>query len=100
MFTPTPYYLTTSYTPALSPHLQILLRCFTLPISILPHMLLPRILIRLKHRHLLTIHMLRHLVSLPFLERKPYTLMTVILVVCLIFVILYADKVTVHGFGV
>jgi hypothetical protein len=63
-------------------------------------MLLTRRLIRLKHSNLLRIHVLGDLIRLPLLECEPKALMTVILVICLIFMVLDEDEVAVHGFWV
>ena len=64
-----------------------------LPTPILPHRLLPSILIRLKRLDLLTIHMLDHIIRLPLLKAKAQALVRVILVVRLILVILHLDEV-------
>ena len=78
----------------------MLLRCVSFAIAILPHMLLSCILVSLKCCNFLAIHVLSYLVRLPFLECKPKTLVTVILIVRLVFVVFYPDEVAVHGFGI
>lgn len=82
-----------------SPPLQIL--CRRVPLSsataILPNVLLPRALIRLKLLHLRAVHVLHNLICLPFLEAEPQTLVRIVLVIRLILVILDLDKVAVDG---
>lgn len=80
--------------------LQVFLRRFSFAIAILPHILFPGSLVGLKRSNLLRIHMLGHLIRLPFLEREPEPLVAVILIIRLILVVLYADEVTVYGFRI
>jgi len=63
-------------------------------------MFLPGIFISFKYCYLLRIHMLGHLVRLPLLEFESNPLVAVILIICLIFMVLDADEVAVHGFWV
>ena len=54
----------------------------------------------LEELDLFTVHMLRDLISLPFLEAKTDAFMRVVLVVGLILVVLNLDKVRVDGGGI
>ena len=63
-------------------------------------MFFPSILVRSEGFHLLTIHMLGHLVRLPFLESKSQPLVTVVLIIGLILVVLDSNEITVYSFGV
>ena len=47
-----------------------------------------------------TIHVLYHLICLPFLEAEAETLVRVVFVVLLVFVVFYLDEVGVDGVGV
>lgn len=60
-------------------------------------MLLSRALIRFKLLHLRTVHVLHHLICLPFLKAETQTLVRIVLVVRLIFVVLDLDEVAVNG---
>lgn len=79
---------------------QIFLWCLTFAITILFHMLLPRIFVGFEYRYLLAIHVLCHLISLPFLECKSKTLVAIVFVICLVFMVLDSDEIAVHGFGI
>ena len=63
-------------------------------------MFLPSILISLKDRDLLRIHMLGHLIRLPLLELESQSLVAVILIIRLVFMVLDADEVAVHCLGI
>ena len=85
--------------PSWSPPLQILCRGISLSsaTTILPNVLLPRAFIRFELLHLRAIHVLHHLIRLPFLEAEPQTLVRVVLVVRLVLVVLDLDEVAVDG---
>ena len=82
-----------------SPPLQILCRRLSLSsaTAILPNVLLPRAFIRFKFLHLGAIHVLHHLICLPFLEAESQTFVGVVLVVRLVLVVLDLDEVAVDG---
>ena len=65
--------------------------------SVLFDFLLPCALILLEHLHFFAIHVLRHLICLPFLEAEPQSFMRIIFIVSLVFVILDSDEVRVDG---
>jgi hypothetical protein len=60
-------------------------------------MLLARALVRDKQLDLFRVHVLGHLVSLPFLEGEAEALMAVVLVIGLVFVVFDLDEVRVDG---
>lgn len=70
---------------------------FLLPCPILSHLLLIRVLIRLKLLQLRRIHVLNHIIRLPFLKRKAQSLMRVVFVIRLIFMVLNLHEVRVAG---
>lgn len=61
---------------------------------------MPFTLISLESLHLLSIHMLSHLISLPLLEAKPNPLVRVILIIRLVFVILDLDEIRIDSIRV
>lgn len=75
--------------------LQVLNRCITfcLTTTILLRLHVAFALISLESLHLLSIHMLSHLVGLPLLEAKANPLVRVILIIRLVFVVFDLDEV-------
>jgi hypothetical protein len=71
-----------------------------LPYFLARNMFLSGILIRLKRLDAVIIHELGHLVGLEFLEGKPDTLVTIILIICLILVIFHSDEIGMYSFRI
>ena len=82
--------------------LEILYRSITVlsPTTVCPDCILASTLVLLKVLHLLRVHVLHNLISLPLLEREAHTLMRVIFVVGLILVILQLNEVGVDSRGI
>lgn len=81
---------------------EILLRRLALlsTSTILAHMFLRSVLVSLELCDLGRVHVLHDVVCLPLLECEAESLMTVVLVVCLILVVFYLDEVGVYCVGV
>lgn len=56
-----------------------------------------RIFVSNERLHIIAAHVFCNLVCLPLLEAEAHTLMTIILIICLILVILDLDEITVNG---
>lgn len=109
------FHLFTANEPWPSTLLEVLHRSLTFAVPILPHVFLASTLVSGEVLDFLAIHVLRNVVRLPFcgknklaprncnevgpealtLERKPESLMRVVLVICLILVVFDLDEVTV-----
>ena len=76
--------------------LEILLGCLPFSGTVLLHRLLRSTLILLKVLYLLAIHILHHIICLPFLETESRPLMTVIFVIRLILVIFHLYELRVN----
>jgi hypothetical protein len=57
-------------------------------------------LIHLKRLDVVIIHELGHLVGLELLEGKPDTLVTIILIICLILVVFHSDEIGMYSFRI
>jgi hypothetical protein len=79
---------------------QVLLWRLTCPTSILPNGFLSSPFIGRKLLYLRAIHVLRHLIGLPFLETKAQPLMRVVFVICLILMVFHSHKIGVDCFWV